>query len=342
MNTGVELLDTSIAWILAHPWWAAGIASAIGLVSLIVGVIFWSATWPRIWSILWHRWLLLRAKIPLGLAPLKVSEIIPESKFIEVDGVRIHYVQGGLGPDVVLLHGIGASTFIWRFVFPLLQTKYRVTALDIPGFGKSAKTKGRDYGLDAQAAIVHSTLMAIGIEAPILVGSSMGGAISLWMGRTYPGRYPRIAALAPAVDHGLVPVYAKLLAHGSPLMKRGLNRLTMKLILTQVLSRRELVTNSTIEAYLEPFREGPESLHAFWSATSLLSDPRLPSKLADLESRVLVIYGERDGMVPKSSMIRLMKILRRAELVSHTQGGHHIMEDEPEWLVKELERFFEQ
>src|SRR5689334_15561788 len=83
-----------------------------------------------------------------------LSELIPDSLFIEVDGVKVHYVQAGTGKDLVLLHGIGASVFIWRFLFPLLQDRYRVTAVDLPGFGRSAKSSSRDYGLDSQAAIV--------------------------------------------------------------------------------------------------------------------------------------------------------------------------------------------
>src|SRR5688572_13714554 len=79
-------------------------------------------------------WLIRRIMRPVTPLPTDPESLIPESNFVEVNGACLHYVQAGQGPDVVLLHGIGASIFIWRFLFPLLQTHYRVTAFDLLGF----------------------------------------------------------------------------------------------------------------------------------------------------------------------------------------------------------------
>jgi pimeloyl-ACP methyl ester carboxylesterase len=268
-----------------------------------------------------------------------VRSLIPDSCYVNIDGARIHYVQAGEGPDVLLIHGIGASIFIWRFVFPLLQLRHRVTAIDLPGFGKSVKDPRRDYGLDAQTATVEKVVAELGLQQPVVVGSSMGGTIALWLGKRSPERFRRIIALAPATDRSLVPAHVHHFSLAAPFFRRALNRRTMRALVERVVTRREIVTDEVVDAYLEPFLESAEGVRAFWSATRLLSDSRLPSGLAGLEARVLVAYGTRDLMVPRKTLDRLVELLPQATLVVHEGGGHHIMEDEPEWTATLVEKF---
>jgi pimeloyl-ACP methyl ester carboxylesterase len=271
-----------------------------------------------------------------------LDEIIPESIYTEVDGISVHYVQVGEGPDIVLLHGIGASLFIWRFLTPFLQARFRVTAVDIPGFGKSSKDTGRDYGLDAQAEILAAALSKIGIDKAFLVGSSMGGAISLWMAKRFPERFDRLTVMSPSVDTALIPGHVKHFAVATPIFRRAMNRRVMKVFLSRVLSRRELITDAVVDAYLEPFLDEGSGIRAFWSATAVLSDKRLPHGLKDVRSRVQIIYGKRDLLVSLRSMRKLQKLLPNASLILHESGGHHIMEDEPEWVAQEIKSFFDE
>lgn len=272
-------------------------------------------------------------------AQTSVCDLVPESRFVEVDGLSIHFTQAGSGPDLVLLHGIGASVYVWRFLFPLLQTRARVTAIDLPGFGKSTKDAKRDYGLDSQSELVAQSLEAIGITKATLVGSSMGGAIALWMAKRYPERFSRVVAIGPATDNRLVPALTDSLGSMTPLFWRALNRHSMRFILSRVVSRRDLVTDECIDRYLEPFREGADSLKTFWASLALLADKRLPDHLRGLKADVLVLYGERDHMVPRRSIERLLKTLPEATYKSHPEGGHHIMEDDPQWSAEHILSF---
>lgn len=284
------------------------------------------------------RWIRTKKSVAKRLGPLEA--ILPESCYLEVGGVKLHYIQAGSGPDIVLLHGIGASVFIWRYLFPLLQVRYRVTALDLAGFGKSAKAPDRDYGLDAQTELVAQALSLLKLDSPLVVGSSMGGAITLWLAKTFPERFPKVAVLSPATDSSIIPTQVRYMAAAAPFLKRALNKRTMKLILARVLARRELITDEVVDAYLAPFLdEEGHAVRAFWSATALLSDRRLPRELSEIKSTVLIVYGERDLMVSKRSIRKLMKIIPDPLLVSHAEGGHHIMEDEPAWVVSALEDF---
>lgn len=282
-----------------------------------------------------------RAGLLSPAAPVEsLEELIPESRFVTTEnGVRLHYVQAGTGPDLVLLHGIGASVFIWRFVFPILQLRHRVTAFDFAGFGKSSKDANGNYGLDAQAESIHEALEALDIQRATLVGSSMGGAIALWMAKRWPEHFPQVVGLSPATDSSRVPGFAQHIAVTAPLFRRTVNKHTIKMILGYVLSNRKLITDKVVEQYLEPFKDRGESLRAFVAATSVLSDRRLPRGLAGLASRALVVWGASDHLVNARAMKHLREILPGAEFVDHPTGGHHIMEDEPVWLARQIEMF---
>lgn len=303
------------------PLWAA-IATAVVLAVAIV--------------ILWK---LSRERARFRKPPAELQALIPQSNFVDIDGGLVHYVQAGRGPDLVLIHGIGASVFIWRYLLPLLVTRFRVTAIDLPGFGKSSKGPDRDYGLDGQVDAVAKALTRMGIDRATLVGSSMGGAIALWLAKTYPDRFHELIALAPATEPRLVPMSARPAEVLAPLLRRALNRTTMRLILQRVLARRELITPDVIDSYLAPFQDGGDSIRSFWRATRLLADKRLPGGLEGLKARVLLVYGGRDQMVPPGVMTRLTELLPNAVLLVHEDGGHHIMEDEPLWMAETIVKF---
>ncbi len=272
-------------------------------------------------------------------APETIAELIPESSYINIDGARLHYVQAGQGPDLVLLHGIGASVYIWRFVFPLLQTRHRVIAFDIAGFGKSSKDAKRNYGLDAQAELLANALTALGIEKADLVGSSMGGAIAFWMGKRWPERFKNVIGLGPATDSALVPTLAQNLKYTSPLLRYTVNKRSIKFVLGYVVNNRKLITDTVVDRYLEPFVDGGLGIRAFFAATSVLSDRRLPSGLADSKARMLIVWGANDFLVPRRSMNKLRRVLPSVPFIEHESGGHHIMEDEPVYTAEQIESF---
>lgn len=90
----------------------------------------------------------------------------------------IHYVQRGDGRDVVLIHGASGSTRDFTFqMMDALSDRYRVTAFDRPGFGYSDRVRGA--GLSEQANLLANAAQELGIEAPIVLGQSYGGAVAL-------------------------------------------------------------------------------------------------------------------------------------------------------------------
>ena len=129
----------------------------------------------------------------------------PEGRFAEVNGHRLHYVDSADEdpadrdkPAVLLVHGLGGQ--LRNFTHSLdraLRDRFRVVALDRPGAGRSERATGSDHALPAQAADVAGFMDAIGLERPVVVGHSLGGAITLALGLDFPDKVAGLVLVSP-------------------------------------------------------------------------------------------------------------------------------------------------
>jgi len=112
----------------------------------------------------------------------------PVGTFVEVDGVKLHYVDRGEGPAVILLHGNGVmlQDFEVSGVLELAAEQHRVLAFDRPGFGYSARPRTTLWTPAAQADLIARALKQIGVERAIVVGHSLGTLVALAMALDHP------------------------------------------------------------------------------------------------------------------------------------------------------------
>lgn len=155
----------------------------------------------------------------------------PAGQFLRIGGVRLHYVERGAGPPVLLMHGNGATweDFATSGLMDLLATRHRVLAFDRPGFGYSTRPSWRRWTAAAQAALLMKAARRLGADSPVVVGHSWGALVALHMGIAQPGRIAGIVLLAGY----LVPearADVRLLALlGLPLVGRLLNHTVVPL-----------------------------------------------------------------------------------------------------------------
>src|SRR5215204_4390732 len=102
-------------------------------------------------------------------------------RFVEVDGLRVHYIVKGKGRPVVLIHGNGtmAEDFVICGLVDRLAERYRVIAIDRPGFGHTDRPRHRVWTASAQAHLVHRVLERLNVEQPVIVGHSWGTLVAL-------------------------------------------------------------------------------------------------------------------------------------------------------------------
>lgn len=158
----------------------------------------------------------------------------PHGSFVEVDGIRLHYVERGQGQPVVLLHGDGCmlQDFEISGIVDLASQKYRVIAFDRPGYGYSDRPRSTVWTPQAQAALIHKALRQLGAEQPIIVGHSWGTLVAVALGLDYPEDVKSLVLLSgyyyptPRMDVALlsppaVPIIGDLLRYTlSPLLGR--------------------------------------------------------------------------------------------------------------------------
>lgn len=172
------------------------------------------------------------------------AEHPPQGRFVTVDGVRLHYLDRGEGPVLVLLHGNGvfADDFAYSGIIDKAAEHYRVIAFDRPGFGYSERPRNRVWTPQAQARLLHHALQEIGVDSAIVVGHSLGTLVALSMALEVPDfvrglvllsgyYYPSLRVDVPLLSGPAIPLLGDVLRYTvSPLTARMLWRpLTKKM-----------------------------------------------------------------------------------------------------------------
>lgn len=280
----------------------------------------------------------------------------PDSRFVEVEGITIHYKQMGEGePVMLLLHGFGASTFSWREVMEPLAAVGSVIAFDRPAFGLTERPM-RDteawpgynpYSYDVQPRLTTGLMDALGVDSAILVGNSAGGTVAVLTALTYPERVEALVLVSAAVYVG----------GGSPPLLRPLLRTPQVDRLGPLLARgiRSQSRSFGLSAWHDPSRipsdfwEGYERPlqvenwdRALWELTRSAERPALAERLDEIRLPVLVITGDDDRIVPTDQSIRLSEELPNARLAVLQACGHIPQEECPQPWLEAFEVFLNQ
>ncbi|MCY1210312.1 putative aminoacrylate hydrolase RutD [compost metagenome] len=142
----------------------------------------------------------------------------PRGRFVEVPGARLHVVERGQGPAVLLVHGLSGQleNFGYGMIEPLAR-HFRVIAVDRPGAGHSTRVAGTAADLPAQAEALAALCDQLGLEKPLVVGHSLGGAIALALAIHHPGRVGGLALIAPLTQppKAISPVFQAMTVPGA-------------------------------------------------------------------------------------------------------------------------------
>jgi pimeloyl-ACP methyl ester carboxylesterase len=245
---------------------------------------------------------------------------LPELRTIDVDG-PVAYREWEGPPDTafVLVHGLGASQLSWVQVTEGLSGLGRVIAIDLPGFG-SSPLAGRRAGLMDQRRTLSRFLGSLGVERIVLVGASMGGALSLLQAAVEPssvtglvltnsvfpwkfGRSPHpliMASFGIYATHGLGERFVSWRLH--QMEPEQTVRLSLRVLATDPASIPEDVVQLLVDLARER-RDDPDVARAFLQAArSMLRLGRRPATarraLDNITCPVLLLHGRRDRLVP--------------------------------------------
>lgn len=267
-----------------------------------------------------------------------------KSQFAQVMGMNLHYVIEGKGSPILLLHGIGAQIFSWRHLIPLLSKHFRVIALDLPGFGDSSKDPNLSYGLDEQCDRIEAFVSSLGINKVRLIGSSMGGTLALHLACRRPDRFFEVICISPATSQMVLPAKISGLKWAASGLQYLVTPTFVGQVLRSVVEKKELRETQNIRQYLAPYYRQPDAIRTFLLASRFLADPRIEKNPGQVKVPILYLWGVKDRIIPLRWLRQLQNRWgqQRIRVVLHPEGGHHLMEDDPEWVFNECLNFFRQ
>ena len=276
------------------------------------------------------------------------------SRFLDVNGFKVHYRLAGSGqPLVVLLHGSFLSLRSWRLVFDRLAESVSVLAFDRPGFGLTSrplpsKATGVSYTPEAQSDLVIALMKKLGFNKAVLVGNSTGGTMALLTALRYPQHVDGLVLAGAMIYSGYatseVPAFMKpVMKAMTPIFSR-----LMKFLITRLYDRnirgfwynKERLGSDVLSAFRSDLMIGDWS-RAFWELFIETHHLRLDERLKTMSKPSLVITGEHDLTVKTEESIRLARELPDAELVVIPDCGHLPQEEQPEAFVLEVRKFLQ-
>ncbi len=266
-----------------------------------------------------------------------------ESRFVEVQGLRTHYLAAGeAGSPVFLLHGGGldSGSLTWRLALAPLAQTHRVYAPDWPGYGESAKPRIR-YTLEYYIDFLGQLMDALGLERASLVGISLGGGIALGYALRSPQRVDRLVlvdshGLGASIPYGCL---GYLLVH-----LPWVNEWSW----TALAKSRDLVRRSLAGMVCDPAAISDElvdemyrlvqepGVGAAWRSLQrsevawLRSRTVYVDRLGELSVPTLILHGEGDQLVPVAWARRAQGLIKNAQLVVVPGARHWLPREKPE------------
>jgi pimeloyl-ACP methyl ester carboxylesterase len=275
----------------------------------------------------------------------------PDSHFIRVNGVNIHYKIMGQGqPVMVLLHGFGASLFSWHAVMPSLSQHGTVIAYDRPAFGLTERPmpgdwKGENpYSPQAQVDLLFGLMDALSVPKAILVGNSAGGTVAVSAALAHPERVQALVLVDAAIyTSGGSSSWLRLfygtpqMDHLGPLLARQITVHGDDLIRTAWHDPSK-ITPETIAGYHKPLQANNWD-RALWELTISTTPLNLAARLHEINLPSLVITGDDDRIVPTAQSLRLANELPGARLVVISAAGHVPHEEQPQAFLDAVNAF---
>jgi pimeloyl-ACP methyl ester carboxylesterase len=310
------------------------------------------------WLIVISVFLLVVIVVPLviPIPPLQGTKTIeqlkdPDSKFIQINGVNVHYKKYGEGtPVIFLLHGFGASTFSWRSVATELTKYGAVIAYDRPGFGLTQRPlpgswKGTDpYSTQGQINTLIGLMDAFNVKKAVLIGNSAGGQVALAASLQHPDRVQALVLVDAAIySNSPIPEWVKGILRTNqmerigPLFLRNFGASGEKIIYTAWHDPSK-VTAAVLDGYKKPLHAENWDI-GLWQFSVAPQLTGLDKRLSELNLPVLVLTGDDDRIVPTALSVKLGQQIPGAVFNEFTGCGHVPQEECPDQFLTEFDRF---
>jgi pimeloyl-ACP methyl ester carboxylesterase len=277
-------------------------------------------------------------------ARLEARYTSPASRFIHIDGVRIHYRDEGSGPVIVLLHANFSNLLGWDPWAEGLKDRYRVVRLDFPAFGLTGPDPSGDYGNARTLALTEKFVDALGLGRFVIAGTSLGGGIAIRYAGKHPERIERLILLNPGILEGRamaragtrVPDAAKILEYITP-------RALAAYMLRSRAGDPQRITEEHVDRWYDLWmREG--NRRAMLERLRVYDSSDVAQVVAQVRVPVLILWGEANPQTPIEQASELKAMLRNApevKLITYPGVGHPALEEAGAAIARDVHAYLD-
>ena len=259
------------------------------------------------------------------------------SKYIDLDEIKLSYEDSGKGKPLILLHGLGGDNREWLLQTPYFSKFYRVIAVDLPGHGKSTMPN-RIYSLQDHAKAISDFIDGLGLEKVYLVGSSMGGMISVEFAVKYSEKLDKLVLVSTAAR--LISSSEEVIMEWITSFKeKGFETFFQKEVET-IFHPKFLKENSWVIGLLRDVWQGRTLDTIEWAVKGLSKWDRL-SELDKISCPTLIVHGEDDKIVPVEEAYEIHKHIRDSEIHVYKETGHALIAEKVNEFNELVKSFLE-
>jgi len=279
--------------------------------------------------------------IPLDKLSEKYTN--PHSRFIEINGTKVHYCDQGKGPVIILIHGVLASLQTWNSWTKTLSSYYRVIRLDLPGFGLTNPLK-EDLCLESLLNFFHSFIEALDLKEFILAGSSLGGYIAWNYAVIQKKRVKKLILIGSVGYSQNVPGIINFV--NIPIIRYLASKITPRIFIEfnvrQIYCDKSKVSDKLVDSYFE-LGLNSENRKVITNIFKLMKQQCKSNNLSDnidnIETPTLLMWGKEDPWVPVKAVERWERDLQKSKTIIYDNVGHLPMEESPYRSAKDVLTF---
>ena len=284
----------------------------------------------------------------ISVEKLKKEYANEHSKFVEIDGMQVHYRDEGKGFPIVLIHGTASSLHTWNDWTTELKKKYRVIRMDLPAFGITGPNKNADYSIKSYTQFLHSFLSKINIDTFYLAGNSLGGNIAWNYAAENPDKIEKLILVDASGLPTNKPQPAIFKMAKTPILNSLFLYITPKFIIKknieEVYADDAKVTDKLVTRFHKmALRVG--NRQAFIDRAKMdfkLGSKSNLEKLKSIQTPTLLIWGAKDLWIPLDNGKRMDSLLPTSKLMILDNSGHVPMEENPIESLAVLKQFLDE
>lgn len=267
----------------------------------------------------------------------KARLTVPGAELVDTTSGPLQVVDTGTSPatedssPLVLIHGSGGAINWWDELLPRLSETNRVIAVDLLGYGGSAKPDS-GYSIDSQATLVAQVLDNVGVKRAVAVGHSLGGSVATALAQRSPDLVSGIVLIDSSADRTSGGLNATAKAVLVPVLGQALWRVAPDFTLRRGLSQAFAPGYEVDDKYIQDLRDMtyPAFRDSARAGDDFVEDSTLPDRIASTGLPLLVVFGEEDQMYPARESISAYAGVDGVETMLLPGSGHSPQVEKPD------------